>query len=181
MGMAGSAGGGMATRDSVLHCFQQANQRMAGLPVHNPALQVEVRGVQPLATQDGVLIAVLITPWCMNLILLRQAGAEPWQGFYTGLERDLALPCGPVRFVVGDDGNGGFYQMCSLFSPMDDFPDHAMAQEVADETLKAVLTPPAGVEVQHDVPVTESAPDAGAEPEGVSRRGLLRGWRREDR
>lgn len=164
-----------ATPDSLLHCFQQANQRMMGLPIHHPALMVEIRGAQPLPGHDGAQIMVLITPWCMNLIILRdgQDGA-PWQGCYTGLEQDLALPCGQVRFVVGDDGLGGFYQMCSLFSPMDDFSDHASAQAVADETIKAVLA-------MTDAPPEPSPPPPlPPEPVGeVTRRDLFRGLRRE--
>lgn len=162
----------VATSGSLLHFFQQANQRMMGLPVHNPALLVEVRGLTALPGHEGVLIAVLITPWCMNLVLVQEAAAVPWQGFYTGLERDLQLPCGQVRFVVGDDGAGGFYQMCSLFSPMDDFADHATAQEVADETLKAVLCLPTPEPEPEQIP---------AEPVDVSRRDLFRGFRREAR
>jgi [NiFe] hydrogenase assembly HybE family chaperone len=147
--------------------FRRADARMFGLPVYNSALQVELRGFQEWSDQS---IGVLITPWCMNLILLPTAemddGARSaWQTLRQGQEVDHVLPCGKVRFTVGDDGSGGRYQMCSLFSPMDDFSDQDSAQQVADQTLAAVLTDP------------HASVKAPKPPPEVSRRDLFRGLR----
>lgn len=164
-------------QQALYEAFERADARMLGLPVHNDLLRVEMRGFQPWGAGQ---IGVLITPWCMNLILLppKQMDAEAqeaWQGLSQGQEIDHALPCGTVRFVVGDDGAGGHYQMCSLFSPMDDFPDQQTAQEVADQTLAAVLIPE-----QAQAEADERAVNGRgkAVPQEVSRRDLFRGLRK---
>jgi [NiFe] hydrogenase assembly HybE family chaperone len=163
-------------QQALYEAFERADARMLGLPVYNDLLRVELRGFQPWGSSQ---IGILITPWCMNLILLPpvemdQAALAFWQGLSQGQEIDHALPCGTVRFVVGDDGMGGLYQMCSLFSPMDDFLDQKTAQEVADQTLVAVLIPEQAVAEADE---RAASGQGNATPPEVSRRDLFRGLR----
>ncbi len=47
---------------------------MAGIPILNPALTVKAVGLQQWGND---WLAVLVTPWFMNLVLLQQAGPAP--------------------------------------------------------------------------------------------------------
>lgn len=155
--------------NDLLACFMEADGRIKGLPIYNDSLTVEAR---PFLGWQAMQIGVVITPWCMNLILLPSPDEETaWDGLREGQEIDHVLPCGRVRFVVGDDGRGGLYQMCSLFSPMDDFATQDSARAVADETLSAVLKAP---EAEKEAEKPTSAKD-------VSRRDLFRGGFRRDK
>lgn len=138
--------------DALIDVFRRADGRMADLPVYRRGLSIEARGFRPF---EGTLIGVLITPWCMNLMMLPGDGMD-WSRIPQGTEVDHALPCGTVRFVTARDDVAGDYRMCSLFSPMREFADMDLARATADAALNDVLTPP-------EAPV-----------KGVSRRGLLR-------
>lgn len=144
--------------------FRAADARMTGLPIHNPALSVDLRGFGPWNKR---LLGVVVTPWSMNLTLL-PAADDPaaWDHLNHGAEIDHELPCGRIRFVVArSEDTGLVWQACSLFSPMTDFADMEGAQATADAVLDQVLTP---VDVE-TAPVPERAGG------GVSRRAMLGG------
>lgn len=144
--------------------FHVADASMRDLPIYNPALSVETVGFQLYG--DGSVLGILVTPWSMNLMLLPLT-AEDWEGqLHHGAEVDQSLPCGTVRFVVGRGEGFGLYQMCSLFSPMEDFPSQEVALAVAEATLAEVLRVPE--------PIAPPPPVASGP---MSRRSLLRGWR----
>src|SRR5208337_2948262 len=46
--------------------------RMAGIPILNPSLQVETHGFRDW---NGMRVGVLITPWSINLAVLREANS----------------------------------------------------------------------------------------------------------
>lgn len=113
--------------------WRAADGRMSGLPVHNPALAVMVTPVQRFGR---FRFAAVVTPWCMNVVAVPDIGiALPPDGVTLRLE----LPAGTVDFVVASMGDGGRYGAASLFSPMDEFDDQVMAEEVALAALDELL------------------------------------------
>ncbi len=107
------------------------HERMQDVPVLNELLQVEAVGFT--SWQDHCL-GVLITPWFMNLMLLPNEGDE-WDHLSVGSKRTHLFPSGPYEFIAGYEEGIGYYQVCSLFSPVFQFVD----QEAAVATAKAVM------------------------------------------
>ena len=128
---------------------------MADVPILNPALQVEVVGV---SIWQGCPLAVLITPWCMNLVLLpaKDGEAEAERTFYR-------FPSGNFAFLRGSEPEIGEYHSCALFSPMSQFADQEGARAVAEAALAALF-------------VSAAVKAAGNRAEAkLSRRGFLSG------
>ena len=137
--------------------------RMRGLPILNPALNVEAVGMRRL---DEHRVGVLVTPWFMNLVLL--PGTDDWADTDQGERDDCALPSGPIEFTVNQDEELGCYLSAILFRSVSGFADQAMAREVAEEVMTRLWAPAETA--------AESAMD-GAEPRPhrYSRRDFLRG------
>ncbi|WP_349569160.1 [NiFe]-hydrogenase assembly chaperone HybE [Azotobacter salinestris] len=117
--------------------YRAVGTRMAGLPVYNPALVVELLGWRAV---EGVgALGVLITPWCMNLFWQPPADAVlPAKG-----ERAvLALPSGDYECTLHEDERLGRYASASLCSPMQDFPGQAEARAMAEEVLRLIFAVP---------------------------------------
>lgn len=126
--------------------------RMRDLPIINPKLKVQALGFVRLK-QDW--LGALITPWFMNLLLLPAGEDCDWQRLAPGSAFERPFPFGSFEFAVVDEAQLGRYAVCSLFSPMFQFADHADAVTAAQAALQALLTIP--------------------EPRALSRRALLRG------
>lgn len=142
--------------------FQRIHvERMAGLPILNPGLSVQVVGGRIV---DGDWIGVLITPWCMNLVLVpgTESANSPGQ---VGVKQEIRLPAGDVEMIGSAEADIGPFAACSLYSPMGGFADQDAAVAVAEEILSAVLGP---------APGDAEAPAAPGKV-GISRRELLRG------
>ncbi|MCX7892466.1 MAG: [NiFe]-hydrogenase assembly chaperone HybE [Burkholderiales bacterium] len=112
-------------------------ERMHGIPIVNPALGVAAVG---FADWEGRWLGVLVTPWCMNLMLVPRDPAA-WRPLAVGAKRRYALPAGEFEFIGGEDPAIGEYQMCSLFSPMERFGDMETAVLTAKLALEAALAP----------------------------------------
>jgi len=112
-----------------------ARQRMAGVPILNPALSVEAVGFRPWAEH---WLGVLITPWFMNLWLMPRIVAR-WQPIAVGATRHHVFPAGVFEFIGGFESTLGDYQACSLFSPMFDFDDQPSAHATAVAALEALF------------------------------------------
>lgn len=112
-----------------------AAERMRGLPVVNEALEVEAVGFAPW---DAHWLGVLVTPWCMNLVLLPRESAR-WASLPPGKKAAYRFPAGDYEFVAGHESAVGAYQACSLFSPMFEFADHAAARLTAQVALAALF------------------------------------------
>lgn len=108
--------------------------RMSGVPVINKALHVQAIGFRPWKES---CLGVLITPWFMNLMLLPQEGNQ-WDDLSVGKKVTHLFPSGPYEFIIGYEEEIGFYQMCSIFSPMFAFEDQKAAI-IAAETIMAGL------------------------------------------
>lgn len=103
-------------------------ERMKGLGLYNPSLDVEAVGFRPW---NGWLAGVLVTPWFMNFVMLPGPQAENLAGVEPGSRRRIDLPKGEVMFVVGEVEEIGPYLSHSIHSPMGHFPDHAAASTSA--------------------------------------------------
>lgn len=155
--------------------FAAAAARMDGLHFVNPRLRVEaVR----FAAWGGHWLGILVTPWFMNLVLApRDPGA--WTPLRLGGKRHFAFPAGDYEFIGARDPACGEFAMCSLFSPVLEFADHAQAVAVATHALAALFDPrnasddPPAATAPAAVPGTTTLGERLAEP--LSRRALLRG------
>ncbi|MFP4002265.1 MAG: [NiFe]-hydrogenase assembly chaperone HybE [Alphaproteobacteria bacterium] len=134
----------VARMDALAAAYRTVDERMRGLPVHNPALSVEVAASRPW--RDS-LLAVLITPWCMNLIRLPARPGEEGAAA-AGTEREFDLPCGRSKFLAGDPALSEPHWACSLFSPVPDFPDQATARAVAERIMDDLFAPARDAEGQ---------------------------------
>lgn len=117
------------------HFSRVERESMRGLPLLNPALQVQAVGFQ---AWQGYCLGVLITPWFMNLMLLPKEG-DDWQEGRVGDKRLYQFPSGPYEFILGEDATIGRYQMCSLFSPMFEFADQESAVATAEAVMLALM------------------------------------------
>lgn len=144
--------------------FAAAAERMRTLPVFNPALEVEAVGFAPW---EGRWLGVMVTPWFMNLTLLRADPAR-WQPLAIGAKRRYRFPAGDYEFIGAQDPAIGDFQICSLFSPMHDFADHPTARLVAQLARDALLDP-ANAEAPEPAPAESSAPDSGTTPGPLAR------------
>ncbi|WP_200344817.1 [NiFe]-hydrogenase assembly chaperone HybE [Halochromatium glycolicum] len=154
--------GAMASPECQLAAvFEQIHQqRMLGLPILNPALRVAVIGGR--RWQDD-WVGVLITPWCMNLVLLPGSGSARRPGA-VGSTLCIRLPAGTFELIASYEPDIGSFAACSLFSPMQGFADQPSAVAVAETVIAGLFEPqPAGAR-----PASENRP-------GISRRDLLRG------
>lgn len=139
----------------IAEAYRAVDSRMRALPVHNPSLAVETVGFRRV---EDEIIGVLVTPWCMNLMIVPLDPDAPTRT--EGSKRMRSLPSGTYEFTAGRMAGIGAIETCSLFSPMDRFDDAAVARLVADHAISGAFTSP-GPEVH--------------EPGQVTRRDLLRG------
>lgn len=138
--------------------------RMAGVPVLNPALQVEAVGFEPVPVEAGeppAAVGVLVTPWFMNLVWLPLAPDEGAHRVGQVKARDVGGTS--FEFIGAHEPGLGAYEACSLASPMFEFPHQAQASATAQAVLAALLG--AG----------EAEPTAAAPAVSNARRGFLFG------
>lgn len=151
---------------------QIAATRMQGLPFVNPALTVEAVGFR---RWEGRWLGVLVTPWCMNLMLLPDEPCR-WQHARYGDALAYALPAGVFEFISAREPLLGVdYQSCSLFSPMFEFGDQDGARATAQAALGALFD--GATQAGREGPGAPM-PAPAAEPQrpaGVSKRDFLRG------
>jgi [NiFe] hydrogenase assembly HybE family chaperone len=89
-----------------------AATRMAGLPICNAALRVEVVGWREW---NGRHVAVLVTPWTINLILL--PGSEALDPLPLDVKQTWTFPSGNYDFMGLNEAVLGVSHICSLVSP----------------------------------------------------------------
>jgi [NiFe] hydrogenase assembly HybE family chaperone len=110
-------------------------ERMAGVPILNPALRVQGVGFR---CWQGHCLGVLITPWFLNLMLL-PSEADVWDELRVGEKVTHQFPSGPYEFILGQEEGVGRYQMCSLFSPVLEVEDQAAAVAVAEAVMQGLM------------------------------------------
>lgn len=139
-----------------------AATRMAGLPVVNPALQVQAVGFERLPAEPAVALGVLVTPWFMSLVRLPLDAATRDRMALVTQRHTRAVGPSRIDFIGHDEAGLGRFESCSLFSPMQSFADQRCAVEVAQSVLLALRQAQA------------------AQPERPARRGFLTGRPRAD-
>lgn len=108
--------------------------QMDGMPVVNKQLSVKAVNFEKW---ENYYFGVLITPWFMNLMLFDTS--EELNCSKVGSINHHVFPSGGYDFVVGYEEGIGYYQSCSLFSPMFEFDGQEAAEATAAEALKAVM------------------------------------------
>ena len=131
-------------------------ERMQGLPMVNPRLQVEAVGFR---CWEERFVGILIAPWFLNLIVLPVEPAE--KQLPNGAKIELDLPGGRHEFDLCEVDGVGAHLSLPLFSSVCAFPDQDTARGVAEETLRVLFAES-----------TESARDAAPT---LTRRALLSG------
>ncbi len=145
--------------------------RMEDVPILNTRLAVEVVGMRPFGDD---WLSVLVTPWCMNLMLLPQR-AEDAGDWRPGSVSRHVFPSGAYEFIAGEEEGIGRYRMCSLFSPMFEFPGQAAAVATAHAVLDALMAEAGDVAAPAGRRADETATLAQRMETPLSRRALLRG------
>jgi [NiFe] hydrogenase assembly HybE family chaperone len=139
-----------------------AAEGMAGMPLGNPALEVEAVGFRQ--TENGHWLGVLITPWAVDLLLL-PATSSSWPDKAAGETQCWRFPSGVYEFLAASHEELGSYHLCSLFSP----PHQFTSQEAARQTAQAILS---GLFIPSvRAPASIAAP--GIKTVGTSRRAFL--------
>jgi len=109
--------------------------RMRDLPVYNAALKVETVG---FSLYEGRLCAVLITPWCMNLLLLPGLD-DDWSALTPGKTVEVSFPAGEYSFTLSLTQDIMPHLSLPLFTTVLDFEDQDMARDVASEVLRSLF------------------------------------------
>jgi [NiFe] hydrogenase assembly HybE family chaperone len=136
--------------------------RMAGLPIVNPALEVEAVDFAPWSHH---WLGVLVTPWSMNLVLMPRE-RDHWQTLRSGEVLDYTFPAGVFGFIAHDEPPLGALQTCSLFSPMFEFADQETARLAASAARAALF------DASHrETTSTDAAPEV---PAPMTKRDFLR-------
>jgi [NiFe] hydrogenase assembly HybE family chaperone len=146
--------------ERLVAAYKRVDLRMRVLPVYRSELPLGVVG--PRRCDAGAL-ALLFTPWCMNLLLVSPDG----QRLGEGSDREVAFPSGSYRFTCGYLDGVGPIESCSLFSPMESFADAAAVEAVAREALESLF--------RAEEPDPDEVDRAATGPENPSRRRFLRG------
>lgn len=143
-------------------------ERMAGLPVHNDALEVETVGFRRWADH---WLGIVVTPWCMSLLLL-PGSAGTWIAAIENQRVFHRFPAGDLAFLGAEEPETGEYQSCSLFSPMGQFAAQSDAVLTAHAALLALIRAP-------EEPNSKLSAEAGAKTlssiTSVARRRFLTG------
>lgn len=120
--------------ESVESCFIQIQQqRMQDIPIINSNIHVQAIDFQ-LFQNDW--LGVLITPWFMNLIYMNP------QVNYIGEKITHRFPFGELSFIASHELELGYYQSCSLYSPMFLFEQQSVAVQTARSALQTLLALP---------------------------------------
>jgi [NiFe] hydrogenase assembly HybE family chaperone len=151
--------------DRLADHYRRVHEAMRDLPICNPALEIEAVGFRPYVSHA---VGVILTPWFMNLMICA-ADAEELPPKALGETAYWPLTAGRVGFVVGRLEGFGRVDSCSLFSPMDDFADHAAARAVAVATLDELFDPA----------LAEARAAAARRPALLDRRSLIFGAKRD--
>lgn len=118
--------------------FRIQHERMAGVPIVNPALRVEAVDFQ---RWQGQWLGVLVTPWCMSVLLV-PASDPLWTAAGGKGRRFVKFPYAELAFLASNEPELGEFQSCSLFSPMEQFSTQAQAVATARASLLALMAPP---------------------------------------
>ncbi|KXJ56715.1 MAG: hypothetical protein AXW15_06820 [Neptuniibacter sp. Phe_28] len=128
----------LISADQIKQQFEKVAINMSSLPIFNPALRVDTLGfdVTDEINPEGYVMGVLITPWCMNLMLMPKGELRVVK---EGDKVMFTFPSGIYEFISAWDETLGHYLSCSLFSPMLVFNEQETALSTAREVLTALF------------------------------------------
>lgn len=139
-------------QQAVTAAYQQVlTGNMKNLLVNNRRLSVQALGFQCFGNER---VGVLITPWCMNLMLL-PGEQSSWLNLPPGRQFQHDFPYGSFIFTVARLPGLDLFAQCSLFSPMHEFDCQEAAFAAGEAALNTLLASPI--------------------PTAISRRALLHG------
>ncbi|MCS3601817.1 [NiFe] hydrogenase assembly HybE family chaperone [Buttiauxella sp. BIGb0471] len=141
---------------SLEEAFQAVAQtQMRQLPFYRAHIPVRACGFQLFEHQ---WLGCMLTPWMLSLMVLPGPG-EIWPTRAIGEKLALALPCGNVRFTVGEMDGCGQYLASSLMSPLQKHNAADTMIMLAEQTARMALS----------LPVVDST-----QPENPGRRAFFR-------
>jgi [NiFe] hydrogenase assembly HybE family chaperone len=109
-------------------------ERMDGLDFVNRRLRVEGVGFRDF---QGGQLGVLITPWFVNLVLLKPQA--DWAEYPQGHKLVIEFPQGPIEFILNRDEILGSFLSAVLFGTTTDFPDQETARDIAAEVMSELF------------------------------------------
>ncbi|WP_447870891.1 hydrogenase-2 assembly chaperone [Serratia fonticola] len=115
-----------------------ADGEMQDLPFFQPQIPVCACGFQLFEQQ---WVGTILTPWMLSLLVL-PGPEQVWQPYAVGDKLALNLPCGSVRFIVGEIAGCGQYLACSLMSPLDRHLGAEQALALAQQSARMALSLP---------------------------------------
>lgn len=115
-----------------------ADGGMQDLPFFLPQIPVRACGFQLFEQQ---WVGTVLTPWMLSLLVL-PGPEQVWQPRAVGDKLALSLPCGSVRFIVGELEGCGQYLACSLMSPLDRHLGAEQALALAQQSARMALSLP---------------------------------------
>jgi [NiFe] hydrogenase assembly HybE family chaperone len=112
-----------------------ADTRMAGLPICNTSLRVQVVGCREW---QGYWLSVLVTPWMINLVLM---SGEKEQLSALALDQKVTweFPSGRYEFMGLIEAELGACHICSLISPVIHIESHEEAVSIAEEAMQELF------------------------------------------
>lgn len=113
--------------EQIRAAYHDAEKAIIGLPVHNPTLEIDLVDFRE---HGSGYAGIVITPWCMNVLYMDADPEAPPPGAI-GSKRVHTFPSGGYTFTLGRLDGAGLIETCSLFSPMDEFNDMAVARDTA--------------------------------------------------
>jgi [NiFe] hydrogenase assembly HybE family chaperone len=118
--------------------YRDIEMIVRSLPIYNARLSIEAIGFRE---HHGCLAGILSTPWFMNLVV---APLRPGEGtaLAKGSKRYIAFPSGDYEFVAGELKGFGALELCSLFSPMENFENQQAARLAAEAAIAELFTAP---------------------------------------
>jgi [NiFe] hydrogenase assembly HybE family chaperone len=138
--------------------FRIQRECMADVPILNPVLSVEAVDFQ---RWKGHWLGVVITPWCMSLLLVPGSESD-WVSTGDNGRRFIRFSMGDFAFLGSDEPELGEYQSCPLISPMERFSTQSDAVMTARASMLGLLAPPQAAK-----------PDQAPDEPSLSRRRFL--------
>ena len=111
--------------------------------------------------RQGHWLGVVITPWCMSLLLVPGSESD-WVSTGDNGRRFIRFSMGDFAFLGSDEPELGEYQSCPLISPMERFSTQSDAVMTARASMLGLLAPPQAAK-----------PDQAPDEPSLSRRRFL--------
>ena len=120
-----------------------AHTRMQGVPVLNTAVHIQALGFVHDPEDTKLLTGILVTPWFMNLLRLPRSASDSATDLLTvGQKTRRTFGNESFEFTGACEIDLGAFEVCSLFSPMFEFANHAAAVDTASEILRLLRSSP---------------------------------------